>query len=114
MNQEATQLIQAYLVALAAADLDKLFSLFSKDAVVYSPRYGKQAARDFFPRLFEDTASSGLELNNVFLSENGQICAYFHYDWILKSGESISFDVCDIFTLNLENKISELRIIYSL
>ncbi|MCB0706714.1 MAG: hypothetical protein KDC34_15470 [Saprospiraceae bacterium] len=109
-----SELINAYLEALGASDLEALLKLFSMEARVFSPRYGQLPADEFFQKLFEDTEASNLRLIQVFESVNKEICAFFHYDWILKSGELISFDVCDIFKLDGDRKITELRIIYSL
>ncbi|MBR9920101.1 MAG: HD domain-containing protein [Bacteroidetes bacterium] len=112
-DDSAQTLVKAYLKALGKGDVRELLKLFTDDARVFSPRYGEQAASTFFPDLFKDTAKSELHLYDVFQSPGGDICAYFHYDWTLNSGELISFDVCDVMTMSEDRKIRELRIIYS-
>ena len=111
-GHSASAIVESYLQALEKADLDALLTLFADDAIVHSPRYGKKAAETFYRELFADTVSSSLELFQVFEAAGGDICAYFHYDWTIKSGALVSFDVCDIFVLNADRKIRELRIIY--
>ncbi len=43
-----TQLVDAYLAALGSADVDAVLALFTPDAIVSSPLYGEQPARDFY------------------------------------------------------------------
>lgn len=61
-----------YLDALNESDLEKVLSLFTKDAVVHSPLYGEMDAVSFYQDLFADTERSDTTLLNVFDSaENG-------------------------------------------
>lgn len=108
------RIIQDYLDCLASADYDKLMNLFAPDAIVYSPLYGKQDARRFYRKLFEDTTQSKIKLMNIFTDEvNKSAAAYFHYDWTLSNNTSAQFDVVDIFKFNdTLDKIVNLKIIY--
>jgi steroid delta-isomerase len=42
-------LVERYLAALEAADLDAVLALFAPDATVVSPLYGTHPAREFYP-----------------------------------------------------------------
>jgi hypothetical protein len=40
------------------------------------------------------------------------IALWFHFDWILKSGEPAPFDVVDVLELDTSGRITDLHIIY--
>ncbi len=108
------KIIQNYLDCLVRSDYDKLINLFAPDAIVYSPLYGKQDAKEFYKKLFQDTAQSRIKLINIFTDEvNKSAAAYFHYDWTLSNDIMVPFDVVDIFEFNdTRDKIVTLKIIY--
>ncbi|MEJ7586431.1 MAG: nuclear transport factor 2 family protein [Ferruginibacter sp.] len=107
-------IIQQYLQYLQSGNLEKIYGLFSADAVVHSPLYGNISAMFFFERLFADTHQSGITLLNIFTNEDkaGLFAAHFRYHWILKNGAVTKFECVDIFQFNEGNKITELTIIY--
>ena len=105
--------LKKYLQFLEAADYENLISLFSKEAVVHSPLYGKVAATKFYKDLFGDTAESRLTLINIFTGEEPNTAAvHFQFDWTLSDGTPAPFEVVDVCRFSNEGKIEELKIIY--
>jgi len=105
--------IRNYLDALSRGDLDQLMALFDPKATVYSPLYGQQPARVFYPALLQDSAASHIELLQIFQSNSPQYAAVnFLYHWTLANGEEVTFDCVDIFQFDKAGKITELKIIY--
>lgn len=112
-TQPNKQVAKDYIKYLDSANLKALLSLFSKDAVVYSPVYGKMSATDFYTQLFNDTNNSQLQLKSIFSDENSSSLAiYFDYIWTLKNNTKVEFEVVDILHFNNNHKITELKIIY--
>jgi hypothetical protein len=109
-------LVATYLGALSNSDAGLILSLFTDDAMVYSPLYGPSPAAEFYPALFADTTESHLTLKSVMqgVDEEGEttVSFWFHFDWRLPSGKAAPFDVVDIAKVGPEGKIQELRIIY--
>lgn len=104
-----------YLDALNEGDLEKVLSLFTKNAVVVSPLYGEMDAISFYKDLFADTKKSDTKLLNVFdTSDKGDsIGLHFHYTWTLQSGEVVKFEVVDVFELSDDKShFKKLTIIY--
>ena len=76
----------AYLNALNEGSLDNVIKLFTEEAIVISPLYGKMPVKDFYNKLFADTNNSSTELLNIFLSTTGNksIALHFNYKWKIK------------------------------
>lgn len=111
MNNKET--LKKYLQLLEAADYDNLISLFSEEAVVHSPLYGKVPATKFYKDLFKDTAESKLTLLNLFTGEEENTGAvHFQFDWTLADGTKAPFEVVDLCKFSPDGKIEELKIIY--
>lgn len=108
------KIIKTYLKALEMDNYQKVIKLFSADATIHSPLYGKIKAEIFYKDLFNDTSKSTITLLNIFQSQNNPLVAagHFHYDWTLKDGTPTSFECVDIFRFNEAGKIAELTIIY--
>lgn len=106
--------IKEYLRGLEVGSDDEIIKLFSPNAVVHSPLYGKIQAQKFYQDLFKDTSKSTITLMNVFVSQdNPKIAAvHFRYGWILKNGTRTSFECVDVFRFDKDGKIKELTIIY--
>ena len=84
-----TSLVEAYLEALEHADLEGVLRLFADGAVVHSPLYGELTAREFYPALFLDTASSRLRLRSTMTGghDGARVVAFwFDFDWTLANG----------------------------
>jgi len=102
--------IRLYLRTLEESNYSSLIELFTHDAVVDSPLYGKKRASEFYKELFKDTNSSKITLLDIFESENAG-AGYFRYDWKLKDGTLVTFDCVDVFRF-LQDKIETIKIIY--
>jgi hypothetical protein len=106
-------LVEAYLGALSSADAELAISLFVPDGVVESPLYGRQAAADFYPALFADTAASVLTLRKTLLSADATTVAFlFDFDWVLANGTPAPFTVVDVAELDESGLIQRLHIVY--
>lgn len=104
---------EKYIEYLSVGKLAELLDLFADDSMITSPLYGRQSATKFYNALFADTEKSVLEPRGTFYDdERGEIALYFTYQWSLKNGEVVEFDVVDIISFTLENKIASLKIIY--
>lgn len=111
--EQFEHLSRAYLDYLATSQLEALLNLFSEEAVVLSPLYGRLPATEFYTKLFADTNESVLELKDVLINpDKASGCIYFNYSWRLANGESVSFDVIDYLQLNESGKITFLQIVY--
>jgi ketosteroid isomerase-like protein len=110
------QLAEAYLDALARADLAAMLALFSEDALVHSPLYGPTPARQFYPALFGDTSQSLLTLLGVTHGAKADgtplVSIWFHFDWRLPSGRQAPFEVVDVLELAAGGRIAALHIVY--
>jgi ketosteroid isomerase-like protein len=108
-------LVERYLAALEAADLDAVLALFAPDATVVSPLYGTVPARAFYPVLFADTAESRLTLKATMRgTRDGRelVSFWFDFDWTLASGEPAPFSVVDVAELDDTGRIERLTIVY--
>jgi len=107
------RLSSQYLQALAEGDLAAILALFQDSAVVISPLYGTLPATDFYATLLQDTQNSELILKDTLVNEQAQSGAlFFQYNWVLASGQKVTFDVMDYILLNEAYKIKSLQIIY--
>lgn len=110
------QLAEAYLDALARADLAAMLALFSEAALVHSPLYGPTPARQFYPALFGDTSQSLLTLLGVTHGAKADgtplVSIWFHFDWRLPSGRPAPFDVVDVLELTTDGRVAALHIVY--
>jgi hypothetical protein len=112
-HHHVQELSEHYLNGLAQADLDGILNLFSPNAQVQSPLYGKMAATVFYHDLFQDTQSSEVQLKDVLTNErNFSACLFFSYTWILANGTKVEFEVIDYLQLNKEGLIESLQIVY--
>jgi hypothetical protein len=108
-----TDIINQYLRGLQEGDYNKIISLFTKNAVINSPLYGKIKATKFYKELFKDTNKSKIKLINIFENKNKDaIAAYFIYDWKITNNSKTKFNCIDIFKLTKDRKIKELTIVY--
>ncbi|MCV6588959.1 MAG: nuclear transport factor 2 family protein [Marinobacterium sp.] len=111
----AKKLCKHYLDALNESSLEQVLALFTDDAVVHSPLYGEMSADAFYRDLFSDTQQSDTRLLNVFnATDDGKVLAlHFHYRWTLHNGETVSFEVVDVFELSDTcERFTKLTIIY--
>jgi len=111
---EIEKTLKLYLQALEKGSYGGITKLFTEDAMVNSPLYGKIKASEFYKELFKDTAKSKITLLNLFTSKNNRNvgAAHFLYEWMLKEGTPTSFECVDIFKFSDDCKIKYLTIIY--
>ncbi len=113
MNKQ--DVIKAYFHGLEKASYQDVIKLFSPNAVVYSPLYGKMEAVRFYKDLFSDTQNSKILLKDIFVSADkpNTAAAHFIYSWTLKDGTQVQFECVDVFDFALQNDtILSLTIIY--
>ena len=103
-------IIKQYLRTLKSGNYEAIVKLFTKDAVVYSPIYGRRNVKTFFKEVFADTVKSKLTLFNIFKGKNSA-AFHFNYEWTLKNGTVVSSETIDIIKIS-KGKIKELKIIY--
>ena len=107
------EVAQNYLSFLEKNEVDKVISLFAEDGIVESPLYGTMPASKFYKALADDTTTSKLKFDGLFLEkDSNRISLLFDFNWELKDGKRVVFKVVDIIVLNSENKIEKLTIIY--
>lgn len=108
------QVINRYFQGLEKASYKDVISLFSKNAIVHSPLYGKIEAAKFYKELFSVTNDSKITLKNIFINpDNPKIAAaHFFYDWTLKDGTPAPFECVDIFEFSDSKQVTKLTIIY--
>ncbi|MCF6406390.1 nuclear transport factor 2 family protein [Chitinophaga filiformis] len=105
----------SYLNALNEGDLGNVLGLFTDDAIVLSPLYGKMNVKEFYIALFSDTSNSSTELLNIFLPATGNksLALHFNYKWKMKNDFVETFECVDVFNLNdTQDKFTKLTIIY--
>ena len=105
--------VQRYLKGLDEGNLAEILDLFSADATVVSPIYGKRAARDFYQVLFDDTSSSNTSLLRTVIDEQeGTMVLIFSYQWKLKDHRFLDFEVADFIQFDENGLIKQLSIFY--
>ena len=111
---DIADVIKLYLQALESGNYDDIIRLFAEDATVVSPLYGTVKASDFYKNLLKDTEKSKITLLDIFISKNSEYvgAAYFHYEWTLNNGNTVSFECVDVFEFSEDGKIKKLKIIY--
>ncbi|HEC95886.1 MAG TPA: nuclear transport factor 2 family protein, partial [Euryarchaeota archaeon] len=63
---EIEKTLKLYLKALEKGSYEDIIKLFTENAMVNSPLYGKIKASEFYKELFKDTAKSKITLLNIF------------------------------------------------
>jgi ketosteroid isomerase-like protein len=117
VNEEVVKVrnvLVEYLHHLENSDCDKLIQLFADDGIVNSPLYGEENATTFFPKLLAKTQSSTLSPHQIFHGErdSSKAALHFTYEWTLTDGKVFNFECVDLFKLNEEHRITEMRILY--
>ena len=94
--------LNEYLEAFEAGDVEHIISLFEPDGWVLSPLLGRMSAREFFPKVMAVSANIRLNIHDILVSSKGRPRAvvYFQFEWVLKAGNEVSFDCTNVFTFN--------------
>jgi len=111
------ELVNAYIAALDAGDVNGLLALFAPGAMVHSPLYGSFAAPEFYREMFAKSGNSKGTLLGVLgrgqtVGGRPLIAFWFRFDWILASGTHAPFDVVDLCELDDQGLIINLNIVY--
>jgi hypothetical protein len=109
-------MVDEYLAALETADTTRMLTLFADGAIVNSPLYGLMPAREFYPRLFQDTAQASLRLRSVLVGKTTEgrptVAFWFDFHWTLSDGALVQFTVVDVAELDQDGRILTLQILY--
>jgi hypothetical protein len=110
----AADLCERYIEAVELADFEALDALFTPDAVVVSPLYGRLPAADFHRLLLAD-ARTRLELRNLFDAANRAPSGAMHLRCVLTFAheETVCFDAVDLFDVAPDGeRFQSLTILY--
>ena len=116
MLKEKRKIVTSYLKTLESRDLEGLLALFTPDAVVHSPMYGKNSARKFYTDFFVDSKETNVTLLGFFDQGQGTdgkpLVGYWaRFDWVLASGAHAPFDVVVVMELDDRDLIEALHIV---
>ena len=110
------EVIKKYMLALSKYDLEGLCSLFTPEAKVYSPLLGWIEPRIFFEKMctLSDVEKSYQIPHNTMISTEGKptMIKHFTYHWAVKDGRSTTFEACDVFEFDKNNRITKETILY--
>jgi len=109
------KIVDDYLKALEAGDVNKAASLFITDGWVESPFLGRLPVRQFIKKVAEASSGTRLTVHDVLVSAEGHLraVAYYLYDWRLKDGSRVSFDCADVFNFDPSTgKIQSIVLVY--
>ena len=110
------EVIKKYMMALAHCNLVGLCELFTPEAKVYSPLLGWIEPRIFFEKMctLSDIEKSYQIPHNTLISTEGKptMIKHFTYHWAVKDGRSTTFEVCDVFEFDENNRITKETILY--
>lgn len=105
--------IISYLNAMERGDLDTVCSCFTAGATISSPVYGDVGVRPFYERLFADTLSVDVAIQQIYRAPDDadRWAAHFAYKWRRSSGSTVDTDLVDLFEFEGE-KIARLHIVF--
>lgn len=113
--QSYSEVLHTYMEALGRSDYATIAGLFAPDGTVQSPFLGEMLAEPFFDRLSRASELNVITPIDVFLSEGNtaRAVAYFQYDWTVRDGSLITFEVMDLFTFAPDSdRVTRLDLIY--
>lgn len=105
-------LVERYVDALEAGNLEAVLGLFAEGAEVTSPLQGTRPAEAFYGELLESTERSRVDVLGVFEAPDGDVAADLRYDWRLAGGDEHVFTCVDVLRRAEDGRIRELRIYY--
>jgi ketosteroid isomerase-like protein len=113
MDDVQEAVIVTYLKAMEQADLETVCSCFTAEATIGSPVYGQVPVRPFYERLFADTVSASVDVQQIYQAraKPGRWAAHFAYKWQRTSGAEVETDLVDLFEFD-GDRIASLRIIF--
>ncbi len=110
-----TRVLKSYIQALDRSDYAAVKGLFAPEAKVRSPFFGEMPAGPFFDRLDQASATNVITPIDILLSDtcSNNAAAYFRYEWTVRDGTVITFNVVDRFTFEPDgDRVTYLDLIY--
>lgn len=113
MADTREDVIVTYLKAMERGDLDTVCGCFTIDAIINSPVYGDVPVRPFYERLFADTLSAEVDIQQIYCGRgtSNRWAAHFAYKWSRESGNMVETDLVDLFEFD-GDRIARLQIIF--
>ena len=114
-NTPENQLVMKYLKEFEERSLEGVLALFTPDAVVHSPMFGRVPAREFYTAFFKDSAKADVALLGVLgrgeTASGGAITGYWaRFSSTFVTGARHQFDLVAVMELN-GGKISAFHIV---
>jgi hypothetical protein len=107
--------LTTYMEALGRSDYPAITALFAPGGRVRSPFLGEMEAAPFFERLGAASETNVITAIDIFESHSDRehAVAFFQYEWRVKDGTVITFQVMDYFRFAPRtDRIELLDIIY--
>ncbi len=109
-DQHIAGVMQAYVDAISAGDIDAILNLFAPDAIVEdpvdsTPQQGHSALRDFYQMAVDSVARMQLE-GNVRARGNRGACAMLAYP--RGAEDAMVIETLDVMTFNNDGKITAM------
>ena len=101
-----------YLAALNEADTDGALSLFTTEAIVASPLYGRVPVTSYFQRLLADSRRARAVCQRSFEATDGAVALHLTCHWVFATGKEVQFDRVDIFDLFVDARAGRLTMLY--
>jgi len=112
---DAIAIAKRYFSAVNETRLDDLARVFATDGVLHfpvlAPLHGREAIRNFYAGVLEFYPRRYDDVTQWFISEQGNVAAYIHFEGQTQTGNDVVFDAVDVFTLR-DGMIQQLQIFY--
>ena|SRR5579872_6942748 len=116
MSRQA-EIVKAYSEALSKCNYQELMNVFSPDAVMHTPHYGKLQPAVHYKKLLDKAKSVNMVLKNVCVGIDDANVVVGHYisNWFMKDGSSTGdIEWLCLFKLNSKHdKIVSLSQFYN-
>ncbi|OKL43305.1 hypothetical protein [Pseudovibrio exalbescens] len=112
---KAQALCEEYTHRLERNDLDRLMELFTKEAVVQSPIFDEQRAKDFYTYVLTQITGRSIRIKSIMVSPSNPTRASIHarYNRQVTGSLPQTIDLVNVFRLNPTlDRIEEVTIIY--
>lgn len=110
-------IMHQYILDLAKANSEDIISLFEENGTVISTSRGLMSAHDFFLAFLPSIASATTEVHQTFVNptDTNRIAARFHFNFVLKDGETGDGEYVDefVFAKN-SSKLSQVAMFENL
>jgi steroid delta-isomerase len=105
--------VRAYFLAIRAMDAEAFANTFAEDGTTFDPVgtpgiTGRAAIREFLASICKNFKSVGLTEDCVFVAGNGAAVKWTGRG-ISNTGKEVKFEGVDVFEVNEEGKIQNLR-----